>query len=147
TKKIDLNTSDGYAAYGSLIQASNNKLYGLTYSGGLNDQGALFEYDIISNTYTKKFDFSSASGYSSYSTLLQATNGKLYGMTNSGGINDLGVLFEYDISANSYTKKVDFSTANGSHPIGSLMEANDGKLYGMTTSGVLFQYNPLTEIY
>lgn len=146
-KKIDLSPANGYVAYSSLIQASNGKLYSVTYDGGENDLGVLFEYDINTNSYTKKFDFSPASGNSPYSSLVQATNGKLYGMTYFGGVNDMGVLFEYDISSDTYTKKVDFSTVSGSNPIGSLMQASDGMLYGMTTSGALFQYDPVTGNY
>ena len=43
-------------------------------------------------------------GYTFYGGLIQATNGKL-GMTNTGGANNLGVLFEYDLTTSTYTKR------------------------------------------
>jgi uncharacterized repeat protein (TIGR03803 family) len=92
-------------------------------------------------------------------SLIQATDGKLYGMTTGGGANSFGVLFQYDLSTSTYTRKLDFNgAANGSYPLGSLMQATDGKLYGMTSDGgansgtngggygVLFQYDPVTSI-
>ena len=67
---------------------------------------------------------------------MQASNGKLYGLTEFGGTNNLGVLFEYDISTSTYTKKIDFDGANhGSEPKGTLLEASNGKFYGTTTKG------------
>ncbi len=46
-----------------------------------------------------------------------------------------------------FTKKIDFDGLNnGSNPYGSLIEADNGKLYGMTKfggtgNGVLFEYD------
>jgi uncharacterized repeat protein (TIGR03803 family) len=161
TKKFDFDSIDaqgccpsGCIPVGSLIQALNNKLYGMTTYGGTNGYGVLFEYDITNNTYTKKLDFDSINtGAYSYGNLMQASNGKLYGMTTYGGANDDGVLFEYDITNNIFTKKLDFVENNtGSWPNGSLIQVN-GKLYGMTYAGgangvgVLFEYDPNTNTY
>jgi len=156
TKKLDFaGATNGSNPHGSLMQAMNGKLYGMTNSGGINNIGILFEYDPATNTYTKKLDFAGASnGSNPYGSLMQASNGKLYGMTNSGGTNSMGVLFEYDPATDTYTKKLDFAGAtNGSNPHGSLMQATNGKLYGMTNSGgtnsmgVLFEYDPATNTY
>ena len=38
-------------------------------------------------------------------------------MTYSGGTNSLGVIFEYDITATSFTKKLDFDAVNGKNPL------------------------------
>ncbi len=153
TKKIDFSVADGAYSYGSLIQAVNGKLYGLTIQGGANNEGVLFEYDISSNTYTKKIDLSNTDGKYPYGSLIQAWNGKLYGLTQAGGTDNGGVLFEYDILTNTYTKKVDFTNANGSSPFGSLVQASNGKLYGLTyvgganNDGVLFEYDISTNIF
>jgi uncharacterized repeat protein (TIGR03803 family) len=154
-KKIDLSTANGRNPYGSLLLASNGKLYGMTSDGGANNKGVIFEYDYSSNTYTKKIDFDSANGYSSFggSSLIQASSGKLFGVTSNGGANDKGVIFEYDFSSNTYTKKIDLDNANGSIPLGSLMQASNSKLYGMTrdgganNTGVIFEYDYSTNTY
>ncbi len=79
---------------------------------------------------------------------LTESGGKLYGMTAFGGNDDLGVLFVYDPSDGSFTKKIDFDgTSKGRNPYGSLTEV-EGKLFGMariggsSNQGVLFEYNP-----
>jgi len=158
TKKVDFGgINNGSRPYGYLIQASNGKLYGMTYKGGSNDAGVIFEYDPISNIFTKKIDFDDTlKGKNPYGSLVQATNGKIYGMTTGGGINDYGVLFEFDPITNVFNKKVDFDGTNkGALPRGSLIQASNGNLYGMTTEGgsylysygVLFEYNPATNIF
>jgi len=66
---------------------------------------------------------------------LQASDGKMYGMTAEGGANNLGVIFSFDVLSNSFTELKDFDDINGAVPIGSLLQANDGLLYGMTANG------------
>jgi uncharacterized repeat protein (TIGR03803 family) len=156
TKKYDFDgTANGSYPYGSLMLASDGMLYGMTSSGGANGMGVIFQYNPTTNTYTKKFDFDAiANGSNPYGSLMQASDGMLYGMTSQGGANAAGVLFHYNLTTNTYTKKFDFDgTANGSFPNGALMQAADGMLYGMTRYGganelgVLFQYNPASNIY
>ncbi|MBC7694663.1 MAG: T9SS type A sorting domain-containing protein [Burkholderiales bacterium] len=148
--------SSGDGPRGSLMQASDGNLYGTTTYGGVNDHGTLFQYNIATGTYTKKFDFNGLNGSRPYDCkLLQATNGKLYGMTHEGSIQNAGVIFQYDISTNSYTKLYEFDLPTGGLPQGSLIEASDGNLYGMTeiggiggaSGGILFQFNPTTNVY
>ncbi|MCE3229263.1 MAG: C-terminal target protein [Bacteroidetes bacterium] len=153
-KKVEFDGTNGSNPNGSLIQATNGKFYGMTVAGGSNSMGVIFEYDLSSNTLTKKVDFDGASlGASPFGSLIQLSNGKLYGMTKAGGSNDLGVLFEYDLTSNVLTKKIDFDGTNtGSSPKGSLFSANNGKLYGLTENGgtydlgVLFEYDPALNV-
>ncbi|MBL4648819.1 MAG: T9SS type A sorting domain-containing protein, partial [Aureispira sp.] len=114
----------------------------------------LFEYDLGTMTYNKLFDFSTIDGITPKGSLLQLANGKIYGMTVLGGVNNNGVLFEYDPATNVYTKKVDFdNVVTGNYPLGNLVLATNSALYGLTSSGginndgVLFEYNPITDIY
>ncbi|HEX7414534.1 MAG TPA: choice-of-anchor tandem repeat GloVer-containing protein [Bacteroidia bacterium] len=154
-KKIDFDTTNGGDPYGSLMQASNGMLYGMTYQGGVNNYGVLFQYNPTTSTYTKKLDFvGTTNGSYPYGSLMQASDGMLYGMTGNGGANTYGVLFQYNPATSIYTKKLDFAgTTNGRYPNGTLMQASDGMLYGMTSqggasdSGVIFQYNPTTNTY
>ena len=140
--------TSGSAPAGSLARASDGFLYGLTGTGGANNKGVLFRYDNASNTYVVKKDFADAIGSNPQGTLMQASNGKLYGTTLNGGGNFLGTIFEYDISGDTFTKKIDLGDlVTGSNPLAALTEAPDGILYGLVpyagpaNAGVLYQYD------
>jgi uncharacterized repeat protein (TIGR03803 family) len=156
-KKMDFNgTANGANPYGNLIVMAN-KLYGMTYAGGTNDKGVIFEFNQSDGIYIKKFDFDGVNGANPYGSLVQASNGKMYGMTNFGGSLNKGVIFEFDLSNGSYKKTYDFDKTNGANPFGNLVNFKNGKLYGMTyyggvnydsyLNGVLFEFNPLENAY
>lgn len=154
TKKIDFNVyPQGSYPFGGLMRAANNKLYGVTITGGTNDQGVIFEMDPFTNTYTKKHDFAEANGAFPLGNLTQAPNGKLYGLTSQGGVNDNGIIFEFDPTSGTYIKKFEFDDTNGSEPFGNLTLASNNKLYGMTSEGgtsgygVVFEYDPATSTF
>ena len=155
TKRVDFNNSTGSHPISSLMLASNGKLYGMTSSGGANGNGVIYEFDTITNTFSKKFDFDgSNTGGNPRGSLVEADNGKFYGMTLVGGNNNVGVLFEFDFSTDSFTKKLDFDGTNlGRNPYGGLVQTSNGILYGMTSSGgatnngVLFEFDTTTDSY
>jgi uncharacterized repeat protein (TIGR03803 family) len=84
----------------SLVSGGNGKLYGAAHGGGDPEQnmpsgcGILFEFDIATRTFTKKYNFTLL-GQSIYdlgafpSGLIRSTNKKLYGATQFG-------IFEYN---------------------------------------------------
>ncbi|KAF5044068.1 hypothetical protein DSECCO2_495600 [anaerobic digester metagenome] len=111
--------------YSELCAVAGGKLYGLTFGGGPYDGGVLYEFDVTTGAYTPKVIFNGTTdGKNPYGSLTLASNGKLYGMTQSGGANNLGVLFEYDPATEIFTKKIDFvSATTGRNPFGSLIAA------------------------
>src|SRR5690348_2724214 len=153
TKLKDFDYTNGGYPYGSLVQASNGKLYGMTVSGGSSGNGVIFSFDPSTSTYTKLKDFDYTNGGSPYGSLVQAGNGKLYGMAAYGGNGGYGVIFSFDPSTSTYTKLMDFDNTNGGSPYGSLIQAGNGKLYGMTyqggtnNTGVIFSFDPATSTY
>lgn len=132
---------------GDFLEATNGKLYATSFSGGANNRGTIFEYDISSNSVSIVHDFSGTDGSSPKGNLIQVGN-SLYGLTNSGGNNQKGVLFEFSLTNLSFNKLIDLdSTISGSFPDGGLMQADNGKLYGLTKfggandEGVVFEYD------
>ncbi|MEI7596957.1 MAG: choice-of-anchor tandem repeat GloVer-containing protein, partial [Bacteroidota bacterium] len=154
-KILDFSYSpNGCRPQGSLLLANNNKFYGMTSEGGASNLGVLFEYNPINDSLTKKADFSITNGSYPNSTLIQASNNKIYGTTNSGGANDMGVLFEFDPVTNTYSIKAEFDGSNnGSYPSGDLVQISNGKLYGTaeqggaSNNGVIFEFDPTTNTF
>ena len=144
----------GAEPFGSLMQASNKKLYGMTKFGGTGSSGTIFFFDPATNTQQKIYDFiniyfSNTSAAFPSGSLLQATDGKLYGMTNSGGSNNIGTVFSLDINNNAVNVLHSFiGSVEGANPQGDLVQAKDGKLYGLTTGGgsnnggTIFSFDP-----
>ena len=150
-KKIDFTVTNGGVPYGSMILASDGYLYGMSSEGGGLNLGVIYRYDYINNTIINKFEFDSMSGFSPFGALLEASNGKLYGMTFYGGINGIGTLFSFDLISNTFTKIYDFDPATGMNPEGSLLEISPGVLLGMAQyggigGGNIFEYNFTTGI-
>jgi hypothetical protein len=128
---------------------------GTTGQGGIADGGTIFSYSIPSGVHTKYVEFLTAlAGSLPEKGFTLAPNGKLYSVASSGGIYNKGVLYEFDISGNTYSKKYDFEETNGATPATPLLLASNGKLYGCTfaggsnySSGVFYEFDPLTSVY
>jgi uncharacterized repeat protein (TIGR03803 family) len=131
----------------ALKLASDGKLYGTAGSGGLNDWGTIFSFDPLLNNFTKIHDFDSINGRDPTGGLLQATDGKLYGTTSFGGINNYGIIYSVDLAGNNYTVEHYFDSINGKSPLGNLIQASDGKIYGLAqyggadSLGVIYSFN------
>jgi uncharacterized repeat protein (TIGR03803 family) len=71
-----------------------------------------------------------------YVTLVQGTNGELYGTTYGGGTKGLGTFFEVTTSG-TFTLLHSFTggAADGANPTGGLTLGTDGNFYGTTQQG------------
>jgi uncharacterized repeat protein (TIGR03803 family) len=145
---------------GDLTQGSDGNLYGMTATGGIWGLGTIFQYAISGNTFTNLESFEGCSGEIGqfpFGTLVQAVDGNLYGVTSSGGEGANGNIFKYNPITSSLDNVVNFTGTTGLYagkkPLGSLILASDGNLYGMTSMGgandygTIFKYNPSTEAF
>ncbi len=137
-----------------LFQANDGNLYGMTRQGGEKNHGVMYSYDPLNMTYNMLVSFNDDNGaLPTNSVLMQATNNFLYGTTTWGGFSNMGVVFSYDIHHRHFSKLYDFESSQGSYPTGSLTQANNGILYGVSAyggtndQGVIFNYNIATEAY
>ncbi|HSY76934.1 MAG TPA: choice-of-anchor tandem repeat GloVer-containing protein, partial [Bacteroidia bacterium] len=115
-----------------------------------------FSYDPISKKDTALHSFAGADGQNPKGSMIQDTNGLLYGIVTTGGANGEGTIFSLNPAVHgSYLKLHDFIDSNGAYPQGSLVVANNGQLYGTTYElgsasgshqGTLFSYNINTAI-
>jgi len=133
--------ADGKFPYAALVQASNGDLHGSTSAGGAHGYGTIFAIT-LSGTLTTLYNFCSETGCPDGSgtraALIQATNGDLYGTTESGGANDGGTVFKIT-PRGTLTTLYNFCSlsgcADGSGPLAGLVQAVNGLLYGTTIGG------------
>ena len=145
--------STGYNPYGSLLQATDKQLYGMTCNGGLSDGGELFRYSTTTKKFQMLFSFNGGNGYDPFGTLIQSVNGLLYGMTQEGGDNNEGIFFSYNIATGQDSALFSFNQTNGANPAFNnlVQDSSTGIIYDTTAAGgsnnfgVLFSYNPTTN--
>jgi uncharacterized repeat protein (TIGR03803 family) len=94
-------------------------------------------------TFTSIFDFNFADGAFPDNSLIQATDGNLYGYTLEGGHIDCpsgcGTIFRVDLQGAITTVYAfcsgGFPCRDGFYPNAALLQAADGNFYGSTTQG------------
>ncbi len=143
TVLADLGGSNGALPASGLIQASDGNFYGVTSEGGANGTGTVFRIGPAASTsFTVLYSFGSGNstdGQKPTGALVEANDGNLYGTTTVGGANGTGTVFRITFSG---TESVLYSFGNigsldASNPYASLIQANDGFLYGTAPSGAL----------
>lgn len=128
---------DGNRPMGSLLDVGG-VLYGTTENGGSNgNRGAIFRLNTDGTDYQIIHNFAGGSGGGSdpYYEDLVAFGDTLYGVTQFGGTNNYGTLFELNTNGSDFAVLHSFrGSADGRYPYGGL-ELADGVLYGMTANG------------
>ena len=126
---------------GGLVQATNGDLYGTTWGGGAYGNGAVYGISPSGQLITQ-YSFCAQSGCpdgsNPYFGLVLATDGNLYGITDAGGANGYGTVFQITpagVLTTVYSFCAVSGCADGSLPYGGLVQATDGNLYGTTRSG------------
>ena len=117
-------------------------LWGMTEGGGSKALGNIFKYNPGAMADSDAYDFGGWYGANPYGSLVKASDGLLYGMSQQGGPgtqND-GVLFNFDPVSGTFNAVFNFDSVHGEFPTGSLIQATDGQLYGMTYNGGNKQY-------
>jgi uncharacterized repeat protein (TIGR03803 family) len=132
--------SDGQSPLAGLIEGVGGYLYGTTEFGGISNKGCIFRIAKAGTNYTRLRDLGAVAGgaVSSGGTLLQHSDGFLYGTTYSGGVSNLGTVFKLAPDGSSFItllKSFGFSTSEGAEPRAGLVERTDGLLMGTTRIG------------
>ena len=133
--------ANGALPVGSLISDPAGDLFGMTSEGGANNNGTVFEITKTSSGYSAPITLASFDGVNgSYpdSGLISDPAGDLFGMTNEGGANYGGTVFEIAKTSSGYSAPItlaSFDGANGASPVGSLISDPAGDLFGMTNGG------------
>ena len=135
--------ADGAQPSGGLIQASDGYLYGATLVGGASSAGVVFRTDTSGNMTTLYSFSGGADGYGPEGSLIQATDGYFYGVTQNGGnltceilpTSGCGTIFRIDSAGNLTTLYSFTGGADGANPSAALLQGSDGLFYGTTLYG------------
>ncbi|MGC2475371.1 MAG: choice-of-anchor tandem repeat GloVer-containing protein [Candidatus Sulfotelmatobacter sp.] len=108
---------DGAQPLASLVQATDGNFYGTTSAGGANpDYGTVFKIT-IGGTLTTLYNFCSqiecADGANPFGSLIQATNGTLYGTTRWGGVDGYGTVFDLAAGLGPFVEAIPASSKEG----------------------------------
>jgi uncharacterized repeat protein (TIGR03803 family) len=90
-------TGDASQPYGALLLGADDALYGATFAGGADGQGAIFELSKSGKTYAESV-VASFPGYpgaaNAYAGVIASSTGTLLGTTFGGGDEGYGTVFE-----------------------------------------------------
>ena len=129
----------------ALLVASNGSLYGTTNQGGTNNPncyagcGTIFKVT-PAGTFKLLHSFDFTDGATPWaSSLIEGTDGNIYGTTTSGGTVGVGTVFKMSLDGTPFTTLYSFciqtNCADGLSPFAGLIQGADGDFYGATAQG------------
>jgi uncharacterized repeat protein (TIGR03803 family) len=128
--------TNGTAPCGSLV-LGGSAFYGLTYHGGTNNSGVLFQMNTDGTDYTVLHVFRGGNTDGRFPNGSPTISGSaIYGMTGDGGTNDAGVVFKMDAGSTNLTVLHSFvgGIADGNYPNEGVV-LGGATLYGTTYYG------------
>jgi uncharacterized repeat protein (TIGR03803 family) len=129
--------TDGNAPRFGVIQGSDGNFYGTTSLGGTSGSGTVFRltYSGIA-TVLHSFGSSDADGTNPGSGLVQGSDGKLYGVTRTGGFNGEGTVFSLAADgAQTVLYSFGSTPTDAVSPAGPVLLSADGSIYGISHTG------------
>jgi hypothetical protein len=131
------------ASVNSLVIDQAGNLYGTTFYGGQYSSGIVFEmsppapqggawsFTVLHSFHDNFVDGSNPAG------LGIGANGWLYGLTNAGGTNDAGTVFQLHpaTQGNAWVESVLYDFSGFVDPVGNPVFDSQGNLYGATSFG------------
>jgi uncharacterized repeat protein (TIGR03803 family) len=127
--------TDGANPKAALIQGSDGFLYGTAYGGGTSNFGTVFRYSLGSGlTYLYNFT-GGEDGANPQGVLAEDVNSNFYG-TTYGGAAGYGTVFRFSTTTGRLDVLWVFGDgSDGGNPEAGLILADDGNLYGTTSTG------------
>lgn len=123
----------------SVIEGSDQNVYGVTTSSTATN--TFFKFVPSTATFTTLYTFASADGIPS-GPVIQASDGNFYGEASGGGF---GIVYRLTKTGGPLVVLHAFNGTDGQNPVGGLIQASNGLLYGVaaggTGSGVVFSVN------
>ena len=129
------NGVNGAGPQAGLIADGGGNLYGTTLLGGTGGTGTVFKVTAGTHAIITLASFNGSNGSDPGCGLLADAGGNLYGVTQRGGANNDGTVFEVASGTHLLSTLVTFNGANGQSPAWGLIADGGGNLYGTTGLG------------
>jgi len=142
------------AGGGALVSDEAGNLYGVSGSGGAQQQGAVFALTPTVGGWSESilYNFTGGGDGGYPTTVIVGNDGHLYGMAENGGASGGGVVFQLTRSGNSWTESILYNIpaseyiASNPH---SLIQDSSGNLFGIheylgdtDRKGMIFMLSP-----
>jgi uncharacterized repeat protein (TIGR03803 family) len=125
------------------IQAADGNYYGVT---GYYPYSCGNVYQLTSAGVYKNLHTFSGSDCGTASSLIQASDGNLYGVLYGCSINGtLGCVYKIS-TAGVFTEIYGFSSSSGYNPCTGVIQGKDGKLYGATNEGAANNFGSIYKL-
>jgi uncharacterized repeat protein (TIGR03803 family) len=126
--------ANGANPLSDLVSDAAGDLFGVTYGGGADNDGTVFEIAKSTGGLTTMASFTGANGAEPWGVTSDAA-GDLFGTTAYGGADGDGAVFEIAKSTGQLTTLATFTGANGENPYGTVISDAAGDLFGTTAHG------------
>jgi uncharacterized protein (TIGR03437 family) len=145
--------------YGNLVQGTDGNFYGATYYGGANNGGTVFKMTPAGavTTLCSFSPYAPENLFGSWipgpeASLIQASDGNLYGVTKQNGSANNGTIFRISTAGvfstiYQFVQVNNTGYVNGSMPNGGMIVGADGNLWGTTQWGGSGGTDPFGTIY
>lgn len=145
---FDNDGTDAFYPHAGLVIDSAGNLYGTAYSGGSNDDGAVYELSPAgggewTESVLHSFNFPAGDGANPTAGVILDAAGNLYGTTAGGGAYSEGMVFELTPSTGGSWTEIalhsfiySYTIYDGFGPYGGLTLDAAGNLYGTTVNGI-----------
>ncbi len=141
--------SDGGTPAVALIKGNDGDFYGMTSAGGVNGLGTIYKIT-QSGSLTTLVSFTGTTGAflgsAPHGSLLLGSDGNFYGTTATGGISNIGTIFQLT-PAGAFTTLFQFpNVASGQLPYAGLVQDAGGNFYGSTQYGGAHNYGTMFKL-
>lgn len=122
-----------------LLQGSDGAFYGTTQGeSDAPNNGTVFRLTADGKTFKVLHTFSGTDNYAfPEATVIQGSDGNLYGTTLGGGTRSSGSVFRLSTSGTAFATLHSFTggSGDGANPYGAMVQGSDGAFYGTTNAG------------
>ena len=125
--------SEGTGPIASLVEGSDGVLYGTATDDGLHGSGTVFAINKDGGNFRvlHRFSLGGTDGSQPTSSLLEGSDGALYGTTVTGGGGGVGSVFKLNKDGSAYRKIYAFGFNDSIfNPYAALIQGSDHALYG-----------------